>query len=99
MTEPIIAAGEQAIAEAAYQFVSTEIAHIEQTLPDRLNAAEQTVQDWGHDAVNALHRISAFIDQHRSAPTAASAQTPTAAPQQPTAPAAAATTQTPAATK
>lgn len=73
MTEPIIAAGEQAIAEAAYQFVSTEIQHLEATLPDRLAAAEQTVQDWGHDAVNALHRISAFIDQHRSAPAAASA--------------------------
>jgi hypothetical protein len=87
------AAAITAILEELHQFASEEITRLEAAMPQRLAAAEQTVQDWAHDAVGALHSFVARIDSHRGAPSAPSTTTPG-----PARPAASSATTTPAST-
>lgn len=51
--------------EDLHQAASAEIDRLEKALPARFAAAEQDVQDWGRDALGALHRLIARIDGHR----------------------------------
>jgi hypothetical protein len=87
MTEPTIAGvvGQiaapvvSALLEELHQTASAEITRLEATMPARIEAAEQTVQDWTSDLIGAYHRLVAHIDSARSNVTAATNPGPTAA--------------------
>lgn len=72
---PVVAA----LLEELHQLASAEIEKAEATIPARLEAAEQQVQDYAADLVGAFHRLVAHIDQARSNVTDATTVGPTVA--------------------
>lgn len=68
--------------EDLHQQASAEITRLEAAIPPRLEAAEQDVKNWAHDALTTLHGLVARIDQHRQGANATPA---TAGPTQPAA--------------
>lgn len=93
MTEQAISAAAQiaapvvtALLEDLHQAASTEIALLEATLPDRITAAEVSVQNWVNHATAAFHGLIARIDGARgnvtavAGPVAVPAPAPTATP-------------------
>lgn len=87
---PVVAA----LLEDVHAYVSTEAARIAAAAPKRLDAAEQEIQDWAHDAADLAQRVMARLDSARGNLTAAETATSTSASAPTTAPTAATTTAT-----
>lgn len=86
MPEPLAALAAQiaapvvsALLEDVHAYASAEFERLAKTLPPRLDAAEQDVQDWAHDAHDLGQRLMARLDQARGNLTSAVTPGPTAA--------------------
>lgn len=72
---PVVAA----LLEQLHVAASAEIERLEATMPQRIAAAEQDVQDWTGDLMHTLHGLVARIDGARSNVQAATTAGPTVA--------------------
>lgn len=86
MPEPMAALAAQiaapvvnALLEDVHAYAAAEFERLAKTLPPRLDAAEQDVQDWAHDAHDLGQRLMARLDQARGNLTSAVTPGPTAA--------------------
>lgn len=87
-----------ALLEDIHAFASAGYERLTKTLPPRLDAAEQDIQDWAHEAHDLAQRVMAKLDQARGNLTSAVTPGPTAA-ETATSTGTSATTTAPASTK
>lgn len=66
-----------ALLEDVHAYVAAEFERLAKALPPRLDAAEQDVQDWAHDAHDLAQRVMTKLDQARGNLTSAVTPGPT----------------------